>query len=80
MANKSLHKGWLYARDNLKFSPYILAESIVNRNGTTWANVVDGKVADLETAVGVINNTFLPNLRNEVNAVEDRAIILEQRT
>lgn len=80
MANESLHKGWLYARNGLKFAPYVLTESIVNRDGTTWANVVDGKVADLETAVGVINNTSLPNLQNEVNAVEDRATILERRT
>lgn len=49
MAEKQYHKGWLYERDGVKFAPYTLKESIVDREGNTgWAEDVDTKLTELE--------------------------------
>lgn len=52
MAEKQFHKGWLYERDGVKFAPYTLKESIVDRQGNTgWAEDVDVKLTELEDAL-----------------------------
>lgn len=76
MAEKKFHKGWLYERDGVKFAPYTLKESIVDRNGKTWADIVDSKLGDLESSTG----NGLSSLEQTLNAVQNRTTTLETRT
>ena len=76
MAKKTFHKGWLYERDGIKFAPYTLKESIVDRNGQAWTNGVDNKLSEIENALQFSSS----GLQDSVNALAYRATLLETRT
>ena len=76
MAEKQFHKGWLYERDGVKFAPYTLKESIVDRNGKTWADSVDSKLNDLASEL----NSSSDGLQASVSLLVDRTTTLENRT
>ena len=76
MAEKTFHKGWLYERDGIKFAPYTLKESIVDRNGQAWTSGVDNKLSEIENALQFSSS----GLQDSVNALAYRATLLETRT
>jgi hypothetical protein len=80
MTEKKYHKGWLYERDGVKFSPYTLVESIVDRNGVKWTEQTDNSLQALTEAIVVLNDTVIPGLGNEISATQDRVLTLEART
>ena len=77
MAEKKFHKGWLYERDGVKFAPYTLKESIVDRDGNTgWAVDIDSKLTELE-------DIFVDsegNISAQFESLEARTQTLEERT
>lgn len=76
MTEKLFHKGWLYERDGVRFTPFVLKESIVDRKGQTgWADEVDVKLIELEdTLIGIdgINSGEVSELKNRTKALEER--------
>jgi hypothetical protein len=80
MAEKKYHKGWLYERDGVKFSPYTLKEGIIDRNGTKWAESVDSSINAANEAIIALAETTIPNLEGQIAGAHDRATLLEQRT
>lgn len=80
MAEKSFHKGWLYERDGVKFAPYTLKESIIDRAGEPWANDVDNKIEEIENAITDITGSTVVELQGQISDVSDRTTALEVRT
>ena len=80
MANKLFHKGWLYERDGVKFSPYALKECIIERDGTNWPALVDTKIDSMNSALSDIYDTTVPGLERQIGEIADRATSLEERT
>lgn len=76
MTEKLFHKGWLYERDGVRFTPFVLKESIVDRKGQTgWADEVDVKLIELEdTLINIdgINSSEVSELKNRTKALEER--------
>ena len=76
MTEKLFHKGWLYERDGVRFTPFVLKESIVDRKGQTgWADEVDVKLTELkDTLINIdgINSGEVSELKNRTKALEER--------
>ncbi len=76
MTEKLFHKGWLYERDGVRFVPFVLKESIVDREGKLgWANDVDIKLTELEDALinaGDSNSVQFEDLKERTENLELR--------
>lgn len=65
---EQLHKGWLYARDKIKFAPNTLSSSIYTQSGELWGSIVDSKI------------NVIDDLEEQIQNVGDRTSDLESRT
>lgn len=62
--SEQVHKGWLSSRDGLKFSPYVLAEGIKNRDGSSFLDNVANLGFDIEIIKNQLNRQGLSQLEN----------------
>lgn len=74
--SERVHKGWLSSRDGLKFSPYVLAEGIKNRDGSSFVDDVNSLSIDLTELKHKINKQGFSSSENAFYIVDAAGYII----